>query len=127
MDLDKIPAVTLSGVRPGEEKTIRSLIASCNLNTSDLTPEKLRHFVVARKGDAVIGAVGLEVLGPHALLRSLTVEEARRGQGIATKLVEAVERYARSLHLDDLFLLTMTADRFLLKTLILKPTVRTPR
>jgi amino-acid N-acetyltransferase len=112
MDLEKILAVTFSGVRPGEETAIKSLIADCELPEGDLTTAKLRHFVVARKGDAVIGAVGLEPFAPHALLRSLAVAKAYRGQGIATRLIKAVERHARQVGVDALCLLTMTAEGF---------------
>jgi amino-acid N-acetyltransferase len=110
MDLDKILVVTFSGVRPAEEDAVKILIAACDLHTDDLTVEKLRHFVVARKGDALVGVVGLELFPPHALLRSLAVAGAYRGQGIAAQLVEAAERYARSAAVESLYLLTLTAE-----------------
>ena len=109
MDLDTILAVTFSGVRPEEENTVLALLEGCGLQTGDLSSEKLRHFVVARKGDAVVGAVGLEVFSPHALLRSLAVAEDFRGQGIATRLIDAIERHARNVGVDSIYLLTLTA------------------
>ena len=109
MDLDTILAVTFSGVRPEEEAAVKTLVADCDLHTSDLSIEKLRHFVVARKGDAVIGAVGLEVFPPHGLLRSLAVIEAYRGQGIARRLIGAIERHARTVGVTSIYLLTLTA------------------
>jgi amino-acid N-acetyltransferase len=112
MDLDKILTVTFSGVRPGEEAVVKALITDCELPDDDLTTAKLRHFVLARKGDAVIGAVGLEPFGPYALLRSLAVAETYRGQGIANRLIEAIERHARQVGVDVLCLLTMTAAGF---------------
>ncbi len=110
MDLDKILFVTFSGVRPAEEEAVKALIAAGGLHSDDLTSEKLRHFVVARKGDALVGVVGLELFPPHGLLRSLAVAEAHRGQGIAAQLVEAAERYARSAAVESLCLLTLTAE-----------------
>ncbi len=115
MDLDKILVVTFSGVRPAEEDAVKALIAACDLHTDDLTIEKLRHFVVARKGDAIIGVVGVELFPPHALLRSLVVAEAHRGQGVAAQLVEAAERYARSAGVESLYLLTLTAENLFRK------------
>ena len=112
MDLDQILAVTLSGVRPEEEAAVQALLLSCDLPVSDLTSEKLRHFLVARKGDLVVGTVGLELFPPHGLLRSLAVDEAHRGQGIADKLLVAVERYARMMGVTTLVLLTLTAEEF---------------
>ena len=110
MDLDKILMVTYSGVRPTEEDKVKALIADCDMHTDDLTNEKLYHFVVARKGDALVGAVGLELFPPHGLLRSLVVAENHRGQGIALRLVESAERYARSADVNSLYLLTLTAE-----------------
>ncbi len=112
MDLDQILAVTLSGVRPEEETAVQALLVACDLPVSDLTSEKLRHFLVARKGDQVVGTVGLELFPPHALLRSLAVDEAHRGQGIADKLLAAVERYARMMGATTLVLLTLNAEEF---------------
>ena len=112
MDLDQILAVTLSGVRPEEAPAVKRLVADCDLPTADLTDEKLRHFLVARKGDVVVGTVGVELFPPQALLRSLAVEEAYRGQGIASKLLQAVERYARMMGATQLVLLTLTAEDY---------------
>ena len=109
MDLDKILAVTFSGVRPEDENAVLALVAKCGLPTGDLSREKLRHFVVARKGDAVIGAVGLEVFSPHALLRSLVVAEDFRGKGIARRLIGAIERHGRNVGVNSIYLLTLTA------------------
>lgn len=109
MDLDKILAVTFSGVRPEEENAVLALVADGDLRTGDLSSEKLRHFVVARKGDDVIGVVGLEIFPPHALLRSLAVSEDYRGQGIARRLVGAIERHARNVGVSSIYLLTLTA------------------
>ena len=109
MDLEKILAVTFSGVRPEEEAAVKALVAEGDLHTSDLTSEKLRHFVVARKGEVIIGAVGLEVFPPQALLRSLVVAEAYRDQGIARRLIGAIERHARTVGVQSIYLLTLTA------------------
>ncbi len=112
MDLEQILVVTLSGVRPEEETAVQALLADSILPVSDLTSEKLRHFLVARKGDLVVGTVGLELFPPHGLLRSLAVDEAHRGQGIAAKLLTAIEQYARMMEVDTLYLLTPTAADF---------------
>jgi amino-acid N-acetyltransferase len=111
IDLENIIKVTVSGLRGGEEAAVTALITACGLPAEDLTPRKLRHFVIARKGDHPVGTAGLEILGRQSLLRSLAVAEAYRGRGIAEKLVTAAERYALSLGIDTLYLLTVTAER----------------
>jgi amino-acid N-acetyltransferase len=112
MDLDHVLDFTLSGVRPGEAAEVTALIHSAGLPVEDLTPAKLRHFILMRRGEAIVGAVGLELAGPDALLRSLVVAEAYRHRRVAKRLVAAVERYARSLGATRLFLLTQTAEGF---------------
>ena len=112
IDLDKILKITLSGLRNGEEEEVVGLIAACGLPVEDLTPDKLRHFVVARKGDHPVGVVGIDISGDNSLLRSLAVSEAYRGRGIAKKLVASLERYAMSHRIDTLYLLTTSAVKF---------------
>jgi amino-acid N-acetyltransferase len=112
IDLESILKVTVSGLRGGEQSEVTALITACGLPVEDLTPQKLRHFVIARKGDRPIGTAGIEMTGRQSMLRSVAVSEAYRGRGIAAKLVTAAERYALSLGIDTLYLLTMTADDF---------------
>jgi amino-acid N-acetyltransferase len=112
MDLNKILATTFSGMRPEEESAVIDLLSACQLPTQDLTPEMLRHFLVARKGDRVIGVIGLETCGQDGLLRSLAVAEDFRRQGIAARLVNFIARYAASHGIKKIYLLTMTAEAF---------------
>ena len=112
MDLEKILAITVSGVRPDEEAAVKALLSDCQLHTADLSSKKLRDFIVARKGDAVVGTIGLELFPPHALLRSLAVGQDHRGQGVGAQLIGSAERYARMMGVATLYLLTMTAADF---------------
>ena len=107
--------VTFSGVRPGEASTVKALIAGAGLGVQDLESQQLVHFIVARKGDAIVGAVGLEPAGESALLRSLAVEEGHRRQTIARRLVASIEKYARSHGVGRMFLLTTGAADFFVK------------
>jgi amino-acid N-acetyltransferase len=115
MDLNKILSITFSGMRPEEGPAVIELINACQLPTLDLTPEILSHFIVARKGDRVIGVIGLELCGQHALLRSLAVAEDFRRQGIAARLTAFIARYAVSYGIGTIYLLTMTAKAFFAK------------
>ncbi len=58
------------------------------------------------------GAVGIEPCGDAALLRSLAVAPDARGQGLGTRLVEAIEQRARQKGIRTLYLLTATAAPF---------------
>lgn len=115
MGNDRILATTFSGIRPGEETDVIGLIADAGLSVQGLDSETLMHFIVARRGDAIIGATGLEPVGETALLRSLAVAENYRKQAVATRLVAAIEKYARSHGVVTLYLLTLDAADFFIK------------
>jgi amino-acid N-acetyltransferase len=114
--MDKLLAIAVSGIRPGEDARVKELIAQCDLHTEDITAEMLRHYIVARKGNRILGVVGLEAVGKACLLRSLAVDQAYRNQKIATKLMTSIEKYAKMMGVEVLYLLTMTAEEFFLKS-----------
>jgi len=66
--------------------------------------------VVARRRGEVVGAAAIEPYGPSGLLRSVAVEPAQRGTGIGGSLVDSSEQLARDLGMDELYLLTETAE-----------------
>jgi len=55
---------------------------------------------------------GLEVHAPSGLVRSVAVHPDRRRRGLARALWTAIEGRAQELRLDDLYLLTPTAESF---------------
>ena len=112
MDLDKILAITVSGVRFEEQQEVKEVLVQCGLVVEDITPEKLRYFLVARKGDEIIGTIGLEFFDTNGLLRSLVVLEPFRGQGIGKMLLASAEKSARYFAIKRLWLLTTTAADF---------------
>jgi amino-acid N-acetyltransferase len=68
--------------------------------------------LVARDGDAIVGAAAIEPYGDKGLLRSVVVASGRRGSGIGTRLIEASETFASELGIDELYLLTDTAEHW---------------
>lgn len=98
--------------RPSDFSAIVRLLADAALPHDDLTPEHLRHFLVLRDADGIAGVVGMEVAEDAGLLRSLAVPEARRGGGLASRLVDALEAHARAAGIRTLYLLTTTAEGF---------------
>ena len=61
---------------------------------------------------ALSGAVGLEVYGDRALLRSAVVDAGRRGTGVGQDLVETLLQRARSRGVREVYLLTTTAEDY---------------
>lgn len=68
-------------------------------------------LLVAR-GGGISGAVGLEVYGAQALLRSLVVRPDARGSGLGQGLVTAALDLARHRGVREVYLLTETASGF---------------
>lgn len=104
--------IAITPFDPKDEIALGILLQSAELSTEDITPEMLEHFLVAHAGKTLAGAVGLEVLGEVGLLRSVAVDEPHRGTGLGTRLVEAMEEHARGEGLQQLYLLTTTAESF---------------
>ncbi|HEX2076544.1 MAG TPA: arsenic resistance N-acetyltransferase ArsN2 [Longimicrobium sp.] len=98
--------------RPADFDAIVTLLGDASLPHEDLTPGHLKHFLVLRDGDGIAGVVGMEVADDAGLLRSLAVPEARRGGGLASRLVDALEAHARAAGIRTLYLLTTTAEGF---------------
>jgi amino-acid N-acetyltransferase len=94
------------------ESQVRRLLNDAKLPTADLTPEHLKRFIGCGLEEAPKGVVGLEIYGPDALLRSLTVEEKTRGQGCGKALVAEAERYAKGQGVRRIYLLTTNAAKF---------------
>ena len=100
---------------PADEPGIRQLLSSCGLPHEDLTPEHLHHFWVIKEKGQLIGVIGLEVLRPLALLRSLAIDPLFRNRGLGSQLAQQAEKYADSLKIQGLYLLTTTAEGFFAK------------
>jgi amino-acid N-acetyltransferase len=86
------------------------------LDRSGLPPDGLSDYLVttlvARAGGAVVGSAALEVYGPSALLRSVAVDAAWRGQGLGQQLTQAALAEAAQHGITTVYLLTETAGGF---------------
>jgi len=86
------------------------------LAANDLPLEGVRDnfssFVVAEDENGIAGAIGLEKFGSVALLRSAVVSPSHRGSGIGSQLVEHLLERAGDDGIDELYLLTTTAEGY---------------
>lgn len=103
---------TIRKALPGDLPAIQGLLADNALPTSDVNDTLLANFLVADDGESLVGCVGVERFGNDGLLRSLAVEDSRRGTGQGRHLVKAAEDHAMALGLDTLYLLTNSAADF---------------
>jgi amino-acid N-acetyltransferase len=90
---------------------VESLL-SANSLPLDGVKENFSSFVVAENDGEIAGAIGLEKFGSVALLRSAVVSPKHRGSGVGRKLVEQVLKQAEKDGIEELFLLTTTAEKY---------------
>lgn len=103
--------LTLRTATAADAVAIRDLLERSGLPTSDLSTAR-PEFVVAEGSGHIVGIGALERFGCAALLRSVAVEPQRRGSGAGRAIVEELERRARAAGIDELILLTLTAQDF---------------
>ena len=94
---------------------IEALLAEERLPAYGLV-DYLETFLVLEEEGLVAGCAGLEVYGEVALLRSVVVAPERRGRDGGRRLVEAVLAGARERGLRRVYLFTMHASAFFLRT-----------
>lgn len=103
--------VVIEPARSEDEAAIRRLLQQAELPYEDFAAH-LAHFLVARQDGAVIGAVGFELHGSDALLRSLVVAPDWRGDGLGGALLRRIEDEAAQKGVCHFYLLTTTAEKF---------------
>lgn len=91
---------------------VKRLLADAGLPAADLTDTHIETFFGTGTPEAPDGIVGVELHGDNALLRSLVVAAPARSRGLGSGLVNAAERFARSMGANDIYLLTSTAAPF---------------
>lgn len=96
---------------PGDAGAVRLLLTDAALPL-DGVPDDLAHFLVAEHDGAVVAAIGLERYDTVALLRSAVVSPAARGRGLGERLVLALLASARASAVQELVLLTTTAEHW---------------
>ena len=90
---------------------VLALLGRADLPTAGVA-DAFSHFIVAESEGRLIGVVGLELYGGSALLRSAAVEESWRGSGVGRVLVDRALDMARQHRIEDVYLLTTTAEHY---------------
>jgi amino-acid N-acetyltransferase len=96
---------------PQDAASIRTLLESCHLPTSDLLSSN-PQFIVACEEARIVAAGALQPFGSTALLRSVAVASDLRGTGLGRIIVQDLERMARAAGISRLVLLTESAKLF---------------
>jgi amino-acid N-acetyltransferase len=88
------------------------LLEGAALPTADLTSARNLRLWVFEENATVFGLIGMERFGACALLRSLVVGPSHQRRGFGHTLVARLEREAQTEEVEQLVLLTDTAERF---------------
>jgi amino-acid N-acetyltransferase len=89
------------------------LLKKNNLPTEDINPGT--QLFVVEEENKVIATIAVECDYNNALLRSLSVSEEKRNSGIGKQLVDFIEDYVKNQGVQDIYILTTTADKFFAK------------
>jgi amino-acid N-acetyltransferase len=106
---------SLPTIRRGQSTDLAAALAllqGAGLPTADLTSAASLHMWVLLAEGSLVGVVGLERFGERALLRSLAVEPSHQQRGMGRLLVDRLEREAQADGVEQLVLLTETAEKF---------------
>ena len=108
--MSPLPDIRKGG--PADLPAVLALLEGARLPTADLTGiNGLVVWVLEEKG-AVVGSIALERFSSEGLLRSLAVAPEYRRRGFGRELVGRLEESARADGIQQLFLLTETAEAF---------------
>jgi amino-acid N-acetyltransferase len=103
--------ITYSFATPADKNRIRRFLSECGLPTRYIS-RHLKSFLLAKAAKKMVGVVGLEIYGRVGLLRSMCVDPAYRGQGIARMLTAMIMAHARMRKIVRLYLFTVSAEKF---------------
>ena len=110
-EIRRCDGLKLRTARSADLPLVLALLSHAQLPTAGVA-ESLPHFIVAEREGELIGVAGLEVYGASALLRSVAVVDRWRGSGVGRTLIDRALDEARQAGIDDVFLLTTTAEHY---------------
>ena len=90
---------------------VEALLATNKLPL-DGVRENFNDFVVAEERGSIVGAIGLERFDSAGLVRSAVVCADQRGIGVGRRLVERILARAEEAGIEELYLLTTTAEEY---------------
>jgi N-acetylglutamate synthase-like GNAT family acetyltransferase/protein-tyrosine-phosphatase len=102
---------TLRQATAADHAQVTTLLERLDLPLAGV-PLDLDGFTVAERDGRIMGSAALERYGAVGLLRSVAVDPDQRSAGLGSALVDYVLDRARAAGLNDVFLLTTTAERY---------------
>jgi len=104
-------APEITAATPADLPAVLELIDASGLPRAGLD-DHVATTLVARESSRIVGTAALELYGGSALLRSVAVAAAVRGQGLGQRLTTAALELASRHGVRTVYLLTETAGEF---------------
>jgi amino-acid N-acetyltransferase len=105
-----IPSLDIRRGESADLPSVLALLEAAGLPTADLTSVLGLQMWVLEAKDSVLGVIALERFGSDGLLRSLAIAPEYRKRGFGHKLVARLEHEAQAGGVEQLVLLTETAE-----------------
>ena len=93
---------------------IKKLLDDNNLPTTDIHQDNIQLFI-GLIDDKIMSVIGLEKYKNVGLLRSLAVTDLFKNQQVGSRLIRHIVDLCASEHIDKIYLLTTTADKYFVK------------
>ena len=106
-----IDTVTIEPADPSYLDAILAILSRVAL-PHDGVADHLARFLIARRGDALLGCIGLERYGDLGLLRSAAVLPEYQSQRVGSLLVQELLERAAAEGVTEVALLTTTAGQY---------------
>ena len=103
---------TIRGGQSTDLPAALALLQGAGLPTADLPSAPVLKMWVLEASDSLVGVIALERFGADALVRSLVVAPAYRKRGFGRELVARLEQDAQADGVEQLVLLTESAEQF---------------
>lgn len=97
-----------------EFDAIKKLLDDNNLPTTDIYQDNIQLFI-GLIDDKIMSVIGLEKYKNVGLLRSLAVTDLFKNQQVGSRLIRHIVDLCASEHIDKIYLLTTTAEKYFVK------------
>jgi len=98
--------------KPEEVEKVKEFLTSIHLPTEKIEDQFDNFLILFDSDSSIIGCVGLEIYQNFGLVRSLAVTETYQNKSLGSFLLAKLEQEAKTKNLDELYLLTETAEKF---------------
>lgn len=106
--------IQIAAATPADIDAVKTLLTASGLPAAGVE-EHWKTFIVARDGNAIIGCGGAETYPVAALIRSIAVDRAYRGQGVGRSIVRQLLDRLTIRGIREFYLLTTDAEPYFAK------------